>query len=123
MSQQSLSEQAATKLNELGLTEIQAKHIPFLVFILLVIVLVILYFTVKQVKKGVLSTTFHFPEHMVNQVTSEEKDEESMCPEYKVSAVDFEKVSPSDSAENKTEETVSSGRKIKHAPVAGGGSS
>jgi len=55
MSQQSLSEQAATKLNELGLTEIQAKHIPFLVFILLVIVLVILYFTVKQVKKGVLT--------------------------------------------------------------------
>ena len=52
MSQQSLSEQASTKLNELGLTEIQAKHIPFLVFILLIIVLVILYFTVKQVKKG-----------------------------------------------------------------------
>ena len=77
----------------------------------------------SEVKPGILYTTFHFPEHMVNQVTSEEKDEESMCPEYKVSAVDFEKVSPSDSAENKTEETVSSGRKIKHAPVAGGGSS
>ncbi len=76
----------------------------------------------SEVKPGILYTTFHFPEHMVNQVTSEEKDEESMCPEYKVSAVDFEKVSPSDSAEKKTEETVSSGRKRKPAPVFGSGS-
>ena len=55
MSIQSLSERAAIKLNELGLTEIKAKYIPFLAIILLIIVLVILYFTVKQVKKGVLT--------------------------------------------------------------------
>ena len=46
----------------------------------------------EEVKPGILYTTFHFPEHLVNNVTSEEKDEESLCPEYKVSAVDFEKV-------------------------------
>ena len=45
-----------------------------------------------EVKPGILYTTFHFPEFMVNNVTSEEKDEESLCPEYKVSSVDFEKV-------------------------------
>ena len=39
MSNQSLSERAAIKLNELGLTEIKAKHIPFLAIILLIIVL------------------------------------------------------------------------------------
>ena len=55
MSEQSLSERVAIKLNELGLTEIKAKHIPFLAIILLIIVLVILYFTVKQVKKGILT--------------------------------------------------------------------
>ena len=66
MSNQSLSERAAIKLNELGLTEIKAKHIPFLAIILLIIVLVILYFTVKQVKKGILTlfTT------IVNGITS-----------------------------------------------------
>jgi hypothetical protein len=66
MSNQSLSERVAIKLNELGLTEIKAKHIPFLAIILLIIVLVILYFTVKQVKKGILTlfTT------IVNGITS-----------------------------------------------------
>lgn len=76
-----------------------------------------------EVKPGILYTTFHFPEYMVNQVTSEEKDEESLCPEYKVSAVDFEKVSPSESKVKETKESVSSGRKRKPVPVAGGGSS
>ena len=46
----------------------------------------------EEVKPGILYATFHFPEHLVNQITSEEKDEESLCPEYKVSAVDIEKV-------------------------------
>ncbi len=45
----------------------------------------------NEVKPGILYTTFHFPEFMVNQVTSTEHDEESMCPEYKVSCVDVEK--------------------------------
>ncbi len=45
-----------------------------------------------EVKPGILYTTFHFPERMVNQVTSEEKDAESLCPEYKVTSVDIERV-------------------------------
>ncbi|MEM7392787.1 MAG: molybdopterin dinucleotide binding domain-containing protein, partial [Verrucomicrobiota bacterium] len=45
----------------------------------------------EEVKPGTLYTTFHFPEAMVNYVTSDQHDEESMCPEYKVTSVDFEK--------------------------------
>ncbi len=45
----------------------------------------------RKVKPGVVFTTFHFPEHMVNNVTSSECDEETMCPEYKVVAVNVEK--------------------------------
>jgi formate dehydrogenase major subunit len=40
-----------------------------------------------QVKAGVLSTTFHFPEIMVNNITSDEHDADAKCPEYKVVAV------------------------------------
>jgi len=43
-----------------------------------------------KVKPGIVFTTFHFPEHMVNNVTSSECDTETMCPEYKVVAVDVE---------------------------------
>ena len=46
-----------------------------------------------EVKPGILYTTFHFPEHLVNIVTSSECDEDTMCPEYKVIAVDVERVS------------------------------
>ena len=42
----------------------------------------------EKVKPGILFTTFHFPEHMVNRVTSDISDEETLCPEYKVVAVD-----------------------------------
>lgn len=44
-----------------------------------------------EVKPGVLSTTFHFPEIMVNNITSDEHDPEAMCPEYKVVAVKIRK--------------------------------
>jgi formate dehydrogenase major subunit len=44
-----------------------------------------------EVKPGILYTTFHFPEHLVNNVTSDEHCSETLCPEYKVSAVDFRK--------------------------------
>ena len=44
-----------------------------------------------QVKPGVLSTTFHFPEVMVNILTSNVSDSEAMCPEYKVVSVDIRK--------------------------------
>ncbi len=46
----------------------------------------------EEVKPGILYTTFHFPEVLVNIVTSSECDEDTMCPEYKVVAVDVEKV-------------------------------
>lgn len=44
-----------------------------------------------KVKPGIVFTTFHFPEHMVNNVTSNECDAETMCPEYKVVAVNVER--------------------------------
>ena len=44
-----------------------------------------------KVKPGILFTTFHFPEYMVNNVTSNVCDADTMCPEYKVVAVDVEK--------------------------------
>ena len=40
-----------------------------------------------EVKPGVMSTTFHFPEIMVNLITSDVHDSEAKCPEYKVVAV------------------------------------
>jgi formate dehydrogenase major subunit len=42
-----------------------------------------------EVPEGVLFTTFHFPDELVNLLTSDELDPESLCPEYKVVAVDF----------------------------------
>ncbi len=40
-----------------------------------------------EVKPGILSTTFHCPEIMVNNITSNIHDSEAMCPEYKVVSV------------------------------------
>ncbi len=45
----------------------------------------------EDVKPGILSTTFHFPEIMVNNVTSDVHDSEAMCPEYKVVSVRIRK--------------------------------
>jgi formate dehydrogenase major subunit len=45
----------------------------------------------NEVKAGVLSTTFHFPEIMVNNLTSDEHDADAKCPEYKVVAVQIRK--------------------------------
>ena len=44
-----------------------------------------------DVKKGILSTTFHFPEIMINNLTGDIHDSEAMCPEYKVVAVRIRK--------------------------------
>jgi formate dehydrogenase major subunit len=44
-----------------------------------------------EVKPGVLSSTFHFPEIMLNNITSSVSDSEAMCPEYKVVAVNIRK--------------------------------
>ena len=46
-----------------------------------------------KVKEGIVFTTFHFPEHMVNMVTGDGKDEETKCAEYKVSSVQVQKIS------------------------------
>lgn len=39
-----------------------------------------------EVKPGVMSTTFHFPEIMLNTITGDECDTDALCPEYKVVA-------------------------------------
>ncbi len=44
-----------------------------------------------DVKKGVVSTTFHFPEIMINNITGDVHDSEAKCPEYKVVAVRIRK--------------------------------
>jgi formate dehydrogenase major subunit len=44
-----------------------------------------------EVRPGVLSSTFHFPEIMLNVITSDVHDSEAMCPEYKVVAVKIRK--------------------------------
>lgn len=38
----------------------------------------------EEMKPGILSSTFHFPEIMLNIITSNEHCSEAMCPEYKV---------------------------------------
>ncbi|MFN8339040.1 MAG: formate dehydrogenase subunit alpha [Saprospiraceae bacterium] len=45
----------------------------------------------EDVKPGVLSSTFHFPEVMLNMITSDVHDSEAMCPEYKVVSVNIRK--------------------------------
>ncbi len=44
------------------------------------------------VKPGVVRTTFHQPEIFINMITGNVGDKETLTPEYKVVAVDFEKV-------------------------------
>ena len=44
-----------------------------------------------EVKPGILSTTFHFPELQLNTITSSERDSEALCPEYKVVSVNIRK--------------------------------
>jgi formate dehydrogenase major subunit len=46
----------------------------------------------EEVKPGILYTTFHFPEAMVNNVTGSGCDADTLCPEYKVVAADVERV-------------------------------
>ncbi len=46
----------------------------------------------NNVKRGVLRTTFHQPEVFINIITGSVGDKETLTPEYKVVAVDFEPV-------------------------------
>lgn len=48
-----------------------------------------------RVQPGELFTSFHFPDTDVNVLLSSSADESSKCPEYKVSTVRVEKVTPS----------------------------
>jgi formate dehydrogenase major subunit len=48
----------------------------------------------EDIKPGILSSTFHFPEIMMNMITSNESDSEALCPEYKVVAVRIRKSEP-----------------------------
>ena len=41
-------------------------------------------YVTDEVKPGILSSTFHFPEVMLNNITSDVTDTEALCPEYKV---------------------------------------
>jgi formate dehydrogenase major subunit len=45
----------------------------------------------SEVKTGILSSTFHFPEINLNVIGSNEHDCEALCPEYKVVAVNIRK--------------------------------
>jgi formate dehydrogenase major subunit len=45
----------------------------------------------EEVKPGILSSTFHFPEIKMNDITSSIGDSEAMCPEYKVVSVNIRK--------------------------------
>jgi len=44
-----------------------------------------------EVKPGILSSTFHFPDVMMNNITSSVSDSEAMCPEFKVVACNIRK--------------------------------
>ncbi len=46
-----------------------------------------------EVQPGILCSTFHFPEIMLNKITSDVHDSEALCPEYKVVAVEVSKIS------------------------------
>jgi len=60
----------------------------------------------EKLKEGIVFTTFHFPEHMVYMVTGHGKDEETMSAEYKVSAVEVQKISNQFKTEVSTEKDV-----------------
>ncbi|WP_211279540.1 formate dehydrogenase subunit alpha [Cognaticolwellia mytili] len=45
-----------------------------------------------KVNQGILFTTFHFPELMINRVTGDVTDKHTKCPEYKVVSVGIEAV-------------------------------
>jgi formate dehydrogenase major subunit len=44
-----------------------------------------------EVRPGVLSSTFHFPDIMLNNITSSVHDSEALCPEFKVVACNIRK--------------------------------
>ena len=46
----------------------------------------------ERVQPGVVYTTFHFPESGANVITTDNSDWATNCPEYKVTAVQVEKV-------------------------------
>jgi formate dehydrogenase major subunit len=57
----------------------------------------------NEVNRGVLSTTFHFPDIMINNITGDIHDSEAKCPEYKVVAVRIRKSKGKYKLENSVE--------------------
>ena len=51
----------------------------------------------KRVNPGMIYTTFHHAETKANVITSDLSDWATNCPEYKVTAVEVVKVTPSES--------------------------
>ncbi len=52
-----------------------------------------------EVQPGILCSTFHFPEIMLNKITSDVHDSEALCPEYKVVAVEVSKCAAAETAQ------------------------
>ncbi len=52
-----------------------------------------------EVQPGILCSTFHFPEIMLNKITSDVHDSEALCPEYKVVAVEVSKTAAAEAAQ------------------------
>ena len=63
-----------------------------------------------RIARGVVYTTFHFPESGVNLVTTENSDWATNCPEYKVTAVEVAKVTQPDAWRERARATRSARR-------------
>jgi len=68
----------------------------------------------RRIARGVVYTTFHFPESGVNLVTTENSDWATNCPEYKVTAVEVARVTQPEAwrARTSAERVAHSGRAV-----------
>jgi formate dehydrogenase major subunit len=65
-----------------------------------------------RVQRGVVYTTFHFPESGANVITTESSDWATNCPEYKVTAVQVVKVNQPSEWQKRHQELTERQRKI-----------
>jgi formate dehydrogenase major subunit len=66
----------------------------------------------ERVQRGVVYTTFHFPESGANVITTESSDWATNCPEYKVTAVEVVKVNQPSEWQKRHQELTERQRKI-----------
>jgi formate dehydrogenase major subunit len=66
----------------------------------------------ERVQRGVVYTTFHFPESGANVITTESSDWATNCPEYKVTAVQVVKVNQPSEWQKRHQELTERQRKI-----------